>query len=146
MKRVLVVCVGNICRSPIGEALLRRDLSADFTIGSAGIGAMVGDPADETMAAIGAEHGLSLEAHRGQQFTKALAAKFDLILVMEPGHKREVTKLVPELSGRVMLFDHWEGGKGIADPYRRSREFCEIVFSEISKAASGWTAKLAGKR
>lgn len=144
-KSVLVVCVGNICRSPVGErvlaGLLARKGSA-ITVSSAGIGALAGHAADETAAAVAAAHGISLDGHVARQFTRAIGQAHDLILVMEPGHKREISRVVPDLSGRVMLFDHWTGGKGIADPYRQSQAFHEEVFALINAAAEGWSAKL----
>ncbi|SNS30207.1 low molecular weight protein-tyrosine-phosphatase [Antarctobacter heliothermus] len=145
-RSVLVVCVGNICRSPVGERLLSarlRNCGSSISVSSAGIGALVGHCADETAAAVAAEHGVDLDGHVAQQFSRELGLDHDLILTMEPGHRREIIKVAPDLSGRVMLFDHWQGGKGIADPYRRSRQFHEEVFSLIDTAGSAWAAKLA---
>lgn len=142
---VLVVCVGNICRSPVGERLLTAELAArasDITVSSAGIAALVGHGADDLAAAVAAENGVSLEGHVARQFSRELGAAHALILVMEQGHRREIIAAAPDLSGRVMLFDHWTGGKGIADPYRRSRQFHEEVFAQIQKAASTWADKL----
>lgn len=145
-RSVLVVCVGNICRSPVGERLLSarlRDREAAISVSSAGIGALVGHGADETAAAVAAEHGVDLEGHVARQFSRELGIAHDLILTMEPGHRREIIKAAPDLSGKVMLFDHWQGGKGIADPYRRSREFHEEVFALIDAAGSAWATRLA---
>lgn len=145
-RSVLVVCVGNICRSPVGERLLRarlHDLGSDVTVGSAGIGALVGHPADETAADVAAAHGVSLDGHVARQFSRTLGQGYDLILTMEPGHRREIMNAAPDLSGKVMQFDHWRGGKGIADPYQRSRQFHEDVFALIDAAATAWAAKLA---
>jgi len=147
-RSVLVVCVGNICRSPVGERLLATRLAergTSLSVASAGIGALVGHAADETAAAVAAAHGISLDGHVARQFSRELGLDQDLILTMEPGHRREIINASPDLSGRVMLFDHWQGGKGIADPYRRSPEFHEEVFALIDTSASAWAAKLAAK-
>lgn len=149
VKSILVVCVGNICRSPVGERQLAARLSergSDIAVSSAGIGALVGEGADATAADVASGHGLSLGGHVARQFTRGLGAAQDLILVMEPGHRREINRVAPDLSGRVMLFDHWVGGKGIEDPYRRSREMHEVVFARISEAAESWASKLAQKQ
>lgn len=146
LRSVLVVCVGNICRSPVGERVLAAGLAergSRIDVSSAGIGALVGHGADETASAVAQSEGVSLEGHVARQFTRDLGLQHDLILVMEPGHRREIVRLAPDLSGRVMLFDHWIGGKGIADPYRRSQEFHEIIFGQISDAARLWVEKLA---
>ncbi len=141
---ILVVCVGNICRSPVGERLLRQALP-DREVSSAGINALVGKPADKTASAVAAAHDLSLHGHVARQFTPAMGAAHDLILVMEPGHKREITRMAPQLAGRVMLFDKWTGDTGIADPYLRSAEFHEKTFAALSDAAVAWAKRLAPK-
>lgn len=146
VNKILVVCVGNICRSPVGERYLAKYLgerNSNIVVSSAGIGALVGHAADEVAARISQNHGLSLEGHVARQFTREIGQDMDLILVLEPGHRREIVKQAPMLSGRVMLLDHWEGGKGIADPYRQSEEFHEIVHAQISKSALSWAQKLA---
>ena len=148
-RSVLVVCVGNICRSPVGERLLAarlRDRGAEIAVSSAGIGALVGHAADETAAQVAAEHGVDLQGHVARQFNRELGAAHDLILTMEPGHRREIINAAPDLSGKVMLFDHWQGGRGIADPYRRSRQFHEEVFAQIEAAGSAWAMRLAPAR
>lgn len=142
-RRILVVCVGNICRSPLGERLLQRELEGrDVEVSSAGIAALVGHPADETAAGIAAARGVSLDGHVARQFTAELGKAHDLILVMEPGHKAQILNSAPELSGRMMLFDHWTGGRGIADPYRRSEAFHETTFDLVASAAHAWAARL----
>jgi len=147
MKSVLVVCVGNICRSPVGERLLRAHLSADgVQVDSAGLAAVVGHGADATATEVAADNGVSLDGHVARQFTADLGAGYELILVMEPGHKAEVTRRAPHLSGRTMLFDQWTGAKGIEDPYRRSRAVHEAVFARISESATAWIARWPGRR
>jgi protein-tyrosine phosphatase len=141
---ILVVCVGNICRSPVGERLLRQVLPA-LEVTSAGINALVGKPADKTASAVAAAHNLSLHGHVARQFTANLGAEHDLILVMEPGHKREIARMAPQLAGRVMLFDKWTGEMGIADPYLRPIEFHEKTFTALSEAAEAWARRLAPK-
>lgn len=141
VRKILVVCVGNICRSPVGEFLL-RDALPGTEISSAGIGALVGHPADATAAEVATANGLSLEGHVARQFTPSLGAAQDLILVMEAGHKREIERLSPQLAGRTMLFDQWTGKQGIADPYQKSRAFHEAAFVEIKAAAGAWAQRL----
>jgi protein-tyrosine phosphatase len=143
MERVLVVCVGNICRSPLGERLLANGLPERFTVTSAGIGALVGHEADATATEVAAAHGVSLDGHVARQFTAAIGEAVDLILVMEPGHKREIGRMNSHLSGKTMLFDQWLGGKGIDDPYRLPRNFHEKVHLEIANAAQAWIKRLA---
>lgn len=145
VSSILVVCVGNICRSPLGERVL-ASLLPDCVVTSAGIGAVVGAEADETATEVARAHGISLDGHVARQFTAEIGSRADLILVMEAGHKREIVRIAPQISGRVMLFDHWIGAKGIPDPYRRSREYHEIVHSNVIHAAQSWADKLVRKK
>lgn len=142
IRSVLVVCVGNICRSPLGERLLRARLP-DLTVSSAGIGALVGEPADATARDVAAARGISLDGHVARQFTSDIGVRADLILAMEPGHRREMARISPHLAGRTMLFDQWTGAGGIPDPYRQPRDFHEAVFQRVSEAADAWALRLA---
>lgn len=143
MRKVLVVCMGNICRSPLAERLLAAASDARFEVSSAGLGALVGHPADPVAAEVAAARGVSLAGHVARQFTAALGRQHDLILVMEPGFRTAVAAQAPELLGRVMLYDHWSGGTGIPDPYGHSCAFHEQVFERIAQATQAWSCTLA---
>ena len=141
VRNALVVCVGNICRSPVGERLLQQKVPG-LDVASAGLGALVGQFADALAAEVAAANGVSLDGHVARQFTPELGSAYDLLLVMEPGHKREIARLAPHLSGRTLLFDQWTGMQGIADPYQRSRDFQEGVFRQIRAASDAWAERL----
>ena len=138
---VLVVCVGNICRSPLGERALQKALPG-FKVESAGLGAVVGAQADATAAQAADEIGLDLGGHVARQITDEIGGSYDLILVMEPGHKAEIGRRFPQISGRTMLFDHWTGGTGIADPYRKPIEVHRATRDLIATSAAAWATKL----
>ncbi len=144
MEKLLVVCVGNICRSPVGERVLAAGIP-NVTVSSAGIGALVGHGPEKTASDVAAARGVSLDGHVARQFTSRIGEDSDLILVMEPGHRRQIGRLTPHLLGRVMLFDHWGEAAGIPDPYRKSREYHENIFDLISSAADDWIGRLAVK-
>jgi protein-tyrosine phosphatase len=128
----------------LGERLLQAG-APDLIVRSAGLGALVGKPADAMANQIAARHGVSLDGHLARQFSTELGREADLILVMEPGHKSQITRDAPQLSGKTMLFDHWSGAKGIADPYQRSQEFHEEIFKQTHAAATGWAERLKVK-
>lgn len=138
---ILVVCVGNLCRSPAGERLLQARLP-ELRIASAGLAAVTGSPADPQAQAVAAARGISLEGHVARQFTSALGTGFDLILVMEPHHRQQIGRGAPQLFGRTLLFDRWTGNTGIPDPYGRSPEFHEATFARLSAAADAWALRL----
>lgn len=139
---ILVVCVGNICRSPTGEQLLKKGLP-DKKISSAGLGALVGKPADSRATEVANQHGLSLEGHQGKQLTASMCRGFDLILVMEKDHIDAVCRLAPEVRGKTMLFGHWLGKREIADPYRQSREAFEFVYRLLEESSHKWVQALS---
>ena len=97
-EKILVVCVGNICRSPTGERLLRERLPGR-DIRSAGVSALVDKPADQVASEVAQQHGVSLEGHVARQLNRALCQEADLILVMEKGHISAVTAIDPGARG-----------------------------------------------
>ncbi|MEI7238806.1 MULTISPECIES: arsenate reductase/protein-tyrosine-phosphatase family protein [Pectobacterium] len=139
---ILVVCVGNICRSPTGERLLKQALPSK-KISSAGLGALVGKPADATAADVASQHNLSLDGHEAQQLTSVLCRQYDLILVMEKGHIDGVCRIAPEVRGKTMLFGRWLNQQEIADPYRKSREAFEFVYLQLEQSAQKWVQALS---
>lgn len=142
MQRILTVCIGNICRSPIAAAMLQQALP-HAAVSSAGIAAVVGKDVDETARAVAEANGMTLPRHEARQFTHEIGGTNDLILVLEAGHKREIARIAPQLLGRTFLLSHWSGGEDIPDPYRRSQDFHEIVFAQIHDATSGWAQRLS---
>lgn len=142
---ILVVCVGNICRSPLAERLLGKmivERGLDIAVASAGIAALEGHGADADAALVALAHNVSLDGHIARQFSYEIGVAHSLILVMEAGHKREIVKIAPDLSGRILLFDQWIGAAGIPDPYRRSITYHEEVFTQVEKASRAWVDKL----
>ena len=144
INSVLIVCVGNICRSPVGERLLAKSCPS-LRVESAGIAALEGHAADETMKTIAAENGLSLEGHIARQFTADIAKDFDLILALEKGHIRVISEKAPAASGKTMLLGQWLSPQEIADPYRRSTDFYNLVFDQVADASAAWAQKLGAK-
>ncbi|MXP48566.1 protein tyrosine phosphatase [Pantoea sp. Eser] len=139
---VLVVCVGNICRSPTGERLFKRALP-NTQVSSAGLGALVGCPADQTASDVAAAHGLSLEGHQAQQLTADMFRNVDLILVMEKRQIEQVNRIDPAARGKTMLLGHWLNQREIADPYRKSREAFEEVYGLLENATQKWVNVLS---
>ncbi|HCM5628215.1 protein tyrosine phosphatase [Klebsiella pneumoniae] len=138
---ILVVCTGNICRSPIGERILKQ-LLPTMQVDSAGTAALVDHNADNSAIKIAKKHGISLEGHKGKQFTAKLARNYDLILAMEKIHINQIEKIAPEARGKTMLFGHWLENRDIPDPYRKSDEAFASVFVLIQRSSQLWVEKL----
>jgi protein-tyrosine phosphatase len=138
---ILVICTGNICRSPTAERLLRK-LIPGKKIDSAGLAALVDHEADASAVAVAEEHGVSLAGHKGTQFKSTLGKKYDLILVMEKSHIESISQVSPESRGKVLLLGHWLGQKEIPDPYQKSHEAFEYVYQLINQSCLQWVKKL----
>lgn len=139
-NNILVVCIGNICRSPIGEEILKQAFPGK-KVASAGLGALVDKGADENSVKVSAVHQVDLSNHKAQQITTEMIAENDLILVMEKGHIDAITKLAPAARGKTMLYGHWLN-KEIPDPYKKSYEVFEHVYELIDKSAKEWIKRL----
>ncbi|ALR77329.1 low molecular weight protein-tyrosine-phosphatase Wzb [[Enterobacter] lignolyticus] len=140
-NKILVVCVGNICRSPTAERLLKNYLPS-LTVESAGLGALVGKSADDSAMRVAAIHNLSLEGHCARQVSKTMCREYDLILTMEKRHIARLCELAPEMRGKVMLFGHWDDEREIPDPYRKSRDAFEAVYHLLDQSALRWAQAL----
>ncbi|MGK3227008.1 protein tyrosine phosphatase [Enterobacter soli] len=134
---ILVVCTGNICRSPAGERILRSFLPG-MRVDSAGTSALRGEPADPIMAQAASKYSFSLEGHSARQLTPAMCREYDLILAMELNHVEAVTRLVMEARGKTFLFGYWLQQLEIADPYRQGREISDVIFKQLFSAAEEW--------
>lgn len=142
IKSVLTVCIGNICRSPMAEELLRHAMP-ELTVQSAGLAALVGNPADPIALELMADQGADISAHRAQQLTGVMAMHSDLILVMDSMQKAEIQRLYPQASGKVFRL----GLKGdVPDPYRKSRAEFEHALQLIRQGIGVWVPRIHALR
>ena len=134
IDRVLVVCVGNICRSPMAEALLRARLGRRprFTVSSAGVSALVGHPADPAALELMREKNIDISGHRARQVTPDLVAAHDLVLVMERGHEAAVLSIAPQARGKVHCIGKF-GKFDVPDPYRQPRAAFEEALRLVER-------------
>ena len=143
MHSILLVCIGNICRSPVAEALLKQRFP-DKAVHSAGLAALVGRPADATAQAIAQRHGLDLSAHRARQITGAMCTHADLILVMENDQKQELAARYPLARGKIRCLGEQPGGQrfDVADPYRKPLEAFEQAHAAIERGVDQWAERI----
>ncbi len=114
----------------LADRLRKRGIQA--AIASAGIGALVGRPADPIAQELMAERGLDISAHRARQLTPDLIRSHELILVMEADQQREVEAILPSARGRVHRIGRW-GDFDVPDPYRRDRDAFERALALIDR-------------
>ena len=148
MIRVLFVCLGNICRSPMAEFIMKsiiseRGLSDRFYIASAatsteeiwnGVGNPVYPPAKRELA----KHGISCEGKRAVQITKAYYGKYDYILGMEERNIRNILRIVgkdPEHKVKLLL-DYSDHPRDIADPWYTGN--FESTYRDVVEGCEGF--------
>ncbi|MDT7526305.1 MULTISPECIES: low molecular weight protein-tyrosine-phosphatase [Idiomarinaceae] len=147
--KILVVCVGNICRSPTAEHMLRARLPHKH-VRSAGLATeksgLAGNGIDAQAKSIAAQHGLMIEDHVATQISNDLVKWADLVLVMEQGHREQLARMYPEARGKTLLLGNWLGAKheakDIPDPYRKSDEAFIFVYELLEAAVDSWVNKL----
>lgn len=141
-QRILVVCIGNICRSPVAEAMLRKALPNKH-VSSAGLGALVGQGVEPTARELAEADGLDVASHSARQINRDILASADLVLVMSHGQRRAIGDIAPEAMGKTMTLGKWlPGDPDIPDPYRKSREAFEHVHGLLKEATQAWAARL----
>jgi protein-tyrosine-phosphatase len=147
---LVFVCTGNTCRSPLAEALARRELERrgwrHVEVVSAGLAAEDGYPASRNAVAVGERHGLDLAGHRSRALTPEMVDWADLVLAMSPSH---VYALERGGAGDkvALLGDFAAGGEGggfpVRDPFGGDEEAYEATLRELEPLVSAVFDRLA---
>lgn len=137
---LLVVCTGNVCRSPMGAALLAKAFP-EVRIESAGTSALVGHPAPPHAIEVMQEIGLDLANHRGAQVTPESLRAASLVLVAASTHKEQLEARFPWVRGRVYRIGQWLG-HDIEDPWQRDLETFLRVRCALELAIESWRGRV----
>jgi len=139
-ENILVVCVGNICRSPMAEALLKQRFP-EKNIDSAGVGALVGHGADPAAIQIMKEQNIDIATHIAKQLDEKLAQKADLIFTMSDSQNKWIEERWPFCRGKTFKLGHWND-KDIADPYKHELSAFQTAYQDIVEGVNEWQDKI----
>lgn len=140
INAILVVCIGNICRSPMAEAILKDRLNKIFptiSIRSAGIHALVNYPADPIAQDLMRERGLDISSHRATQLTSNFVQNANLILAMTTEQKNQIEHTFPHSKGKIQRLGRWSEFD-VIDPYKRGRAIFEHSLKLIEHGIDDW--------
>ncbi len=145
--RILLVCLGNICRSPLAEGILRHKAAQrnlDWYIDSAGTGDWhIGHPPDPRSVETAFRHGIDISGQRGRLFQSIDFEHFDKILVMDSRNLRDVLRLA-RTDGhrtkveRILHFSHPGEDRSVPDPYLDKIAGFESVFAMLDQACDSF--------
>ena len=138
MTRILLVCTGNICRSPMAESIMRQEFEQrgeDIDVQSAGTGAWDGASASEGAYLVSLENQLDISLHRATILTRDLVEEADLVLTMARHHRVRVEELGG--TGKTFLLGEYAGETGpnteVCDPFGSDLPVYRETFTEIQQ-------------
>lgn len=156
---MLFVCTGNVCRSPLAEAVLRTELlrrngHQDIVVDSAGTHAdHIGQQADPRMRSVARSHGITVH-HRARRLEPSELSSWDMIFAMDEGHLRIMTRYAreDEVAGRILLFRSYDPVRDdryfpdVPDPWYGARDGFERVYEIVSRTCQRITDALLADR
>lgn len=149
--RILFVCTGNTCRSPLAEGIARHLLAErgvpDIEVSSAGTSAWPDAPASDGSLLVALEHGIDLSGHRARQLSPDLVAASDLILTMGPHHLDRAEALGG--SGRSFLltgFVHPGQSRPVMDPFGGDLDVYRATFDEMQAEVAAMLDRIVADR
>ncbi|MDB5243934.1 MAG: protein tyrosine phosphatase [Spirosoma sp.] len=140
MNSILVLCEGNICRSPMAQGVLAAALPK-MQVRSAGLGALIGMPADEIAVRLMKERSIDIAEHRATQINRQMCLDADVVLVMGHEQRSRVESLYPQSRGRVFRLGEYTN-QDIPDPYRQPEAAFRHSLTLIQEASQEWLRRI----
>lgn len=154
IMRILMVCLGNICRSPLAEGIMRekaRESGLDISVDSAGTAAYhVGEPPDKRSQEVARKHGIDISDQRARQFEVRDFHHFDKIYVMDRQNYEHVISLAPDQNQAqkvdLMLNELYPGeNRRVPDPYYGGKDGFDRVYDMLEGSCSKVIEKVRGR-
>jgi protein-tyrosine phosphatase len=133
---ILVVCEGNVCRSPMAQGLLAKQFP-EMNVISAGLASLAGRGADSMAIALMAERDIDIGGHIAVDLNLEQMRSAQLVLTMTQEQRRKVETSYPFAKGKVYRIGEYDG-IDIADPYRKGRAAFEMALAQIEQGSARW--------
>lgn len=145
--KIMMVCLGNICRSPLAEGILQHKLGNNFTVESSGTAQWhEGKNPDHRSIAVAKKHGIDISHHQAQQFVPQMFSDFDLIYAMDRDNFADLQKLASTQEEKdkikLILFEAFQEQADVPDPYYGTEKDFEEVYDLLDRATDELVKKI----
>lgn len=145
--KILMVCLGNICRSPLAEGILRSKLDSNFIIDFAGTGGWhAGESPDQRSIETAKYHNIDISHQKARKFSIADFDLFDYIYVMDQSNYKDVINLAPNKVSKAKVTLILGDSKEVPDPYYGGQEGFENVYYLLDQACEEIAKNLSSKK
>lgn len=144
-KSVLIICIGNICRSPVAEGLLKRyseKYHLDLEVASAGVHALVGDNPQPHSLAIAAAHDLDITDYCAEQVTQEMMTNYELVIALDEFVREDLLHRYPFAAGKIKKLGFLNNNMDVEDPYKKDKEAFVTMYADIDLCLHSWLKKV----
>lgn len=143
-KNILTICIGNVCRSPVSEGLLKHyseKYDLGLNVSSAGIQALVRQHAQPFSIQVAKEHGIDIMQHKARQLDEQMAREADLILVTDEVVLKGAKQMFPFAGGKFKKLGHFRD-IDVDDPYQQGQDSFNTMYDVIDECTKDWLEKV----
>lgn len=143
-QSVLVLCIGNICRSPVAEGILKKyaeQYHLNLSISSAGVHAMLDQGAQPHSISVADEHNIDITSHQAKQVTIEMMHEHELILVADDTVRKIASQQYPFATGKIKRIGHFRH-EDIQDPYLKAKSYFDIMYQHLDLCLQDWLRKV----